>query len=112
MIINWQTLIKKIVSNKTKDLVIENEFKKLKSFNSSYFEGKSHFEDDGMQNWLVFQPMRWYLKLASDNPSITLSWKSKGLSDERIKSPNKIFNPSQNYVGTKARVRFTEDCLK
>ena len=34
------------------------------------------------------------------------------MSDESIKSPNKILNPSQNYVGTKARVRFTGDCLK
>ena len=59
--------------------------------------------------------MQRYFKLASDNPNIILSWKSKGLSDERIKSPttsNKIFDPLQNYVGTKARVRFSGDCLK
>ena len=43
-----------IISNKTKDLVIENELKKLKIFDSSYFQGKSRFEDDGTQNWLVF----------------------------------------------------------
>ena len=86
--------------------------KKLKAFDSSYFHGKSNFEDDGMQNWLVFQPMQRYFKLASDNPSIILSWKSKVLSDERIKSPKKILNPSQSYVGTKARVMFTIDSLK
>ena len=68
-----------------------------------------------MQNWLIFQPIHRYFKLASDNPTIILSWKSKGLSDESIKAPttpNKILNSSQNYVGTKARVRFTGDCLK
>ena len=56
--------------------------------------------------------MQRYFTLASDNPSIILAWKSKGLSDERIKSPissNKILNPSQSYVGTKARVKFNGD---
>ena len=89
--------------------------KKLKAFDSSYFCGKSHFEDDGMQNWLVFQPIQRYFKLASDNPGIILSWKSKGLSDENITAPttwNKILNPLQDYVGTKARVKFSGDCLK
>ena len=59
--------------------------------------------------------MQRYFKLASDNPSIILSWKSKGLSDESIKppsTPNEILNPSQNYVSTKARIRFSGDCLK
>ena len=108
-------LNRKTVSNKTNDLVIENELKKSKAFDSSYFQGKSHFEDDGTQNWLVFQPMQRHFKLPSDNPSIIFSWKSKGLSDERIKSPptsNKFLNPSPRYVGTKAKVRFSGDCLK
>ena len=37
------------------------------------------------------------------------------LSDESIKpstTPNKILNPSLDYVSTKARVRFSGDCLK
>ena len=94
---------------------MKNELKKLKAFNSSYFCDKSHFEDDGTQNWLVFQPMHRYFKTASDNPSIILSWKSKGLSNESIKAPttqNNILDPSQSYVGTKARVNFTGDYLK
>ena len=48
-------LNKKINSNKTKHLVVENELKKLETFNSIYFCGKSHFEDDGTQNYLVFR---------------------------------------------------------
>ena len=35
--------------------------------------------------------------------------------NESIKSPstfNKMLNPSVNYVGTKARVKFNGDCLK
>ena len=81
------SLNRKITSNKTRDLLIENELKKLKTFDSSYFRGKSHFEDDGTQNWLVFQPIQRYFKTASANDSNILSWKSKGLSDESVKPP-------------------------
>ena len=49
------SLNRKIKANKTKNLLVENEFKKLKTFDSSYFIGKSHFEEDGTQNYLVFQ---------------------------------------------------------
>ena len=89
--------------------------KKLKTFDSSYFHSKSHFEDDGTQNWLVFQSIHRYFRTGSGKPSIILSWKSKGLSDENIKAPttfNKILNPSLYFVGTKASVRFSRDCLK
>ena len=37
------------------------------------------------------------------------------MSDESIKSPttsNRILNPSLDFVGTKARVKFNGDCLK
>ena len=51
-----------MTSNKTKHLFVENELKKLKTFDSSYFIGKSHFEEDGTKNWLVFQPIYRYFK--------------------------------------------------
>ena len=44
----------KITSNKTKHLIVEKKLKKLETFDSVYFRGKSHFEDDGTQNYLVF----------------------------------------------------------
>ena len=40
-------LNKKITSNKTKQVLVKNEFKKLKTFDSSYFIGKNYFEEDG-----------------------------------------------------------------
>ena len=43
--INW-----KITENKSKMLLLENEFNKLKTYDSDYFIGKSHFEEDGTQN--------------------------------------------------------------
>ena len=57
-----QSLTKKITSNKTKHLLVENEVKKLQKFDSSYYRGKSHFEEDGTQNYLVLQPMYRYIK--------------------------------------------------
>ena len=89
--------------------------KKLELFDSIYFRGESHFEDDGTQTYLVFQAVCKYFKTVSANDSNILSWKSKGLSDESIRPPstsNKTLNPSVNYVGTKARVKFNGDCLK
>ena len=48
------SLDSKIAENKTKNRSIEKELKKLKTFDSSYFIGKRHFEEDGTQNYLVF----------------------------------------------------------
>ena len=48
------SLNRKVTANKAKKLLAENELKKLKAFDLSYFIGKSHFEGDGTQNYLVF----------------------------------------------------------
>ena len=57
----------KIAANKRKNESIENELKKLKTIDLIYFIGKSHFEEDSTQNYLVFQPMNRYIKLIADN---------------------------------------------
>ena len=44
LITKRSSLNRKIISNKSKHLLVENELKKLKTFDSSYFIGKSHFE--------------------------------------------------------------------
>ena len=95
--------------------MVKNEFKKLETFDSIYFHGTSHFEDYGNQYDLVFQAVNRYFKTVSAKDSNILSWKSKGLCDKIIKLPstsNKMLNPSADYVGTKARVKFNGDCLK
>ena len=79
------------------------------------FRGKSHFENDGTQNCLVFQTTQRYFETVSNNNDHILSWKSKGLSDETTKPPStskNILNSSLNYVGTKTRVEFKGSCLK
>ena len=42
---------RKITTNKTKYLLVENELTKLETFDSNYFIGKSHFKEDGVQNF-------------------------------------------------------------
>ena len=108
------SLNRKITSNKTKHVPVENELKKLKTFDSSYFIGKSHFEEDGVQNYLVFQPIIRYFKIIANTKYIS-SWQSKGLSDETIKPPatsDKSLNSQVSYFGTKARLEFRGSCLK
>ena len=87
----------------------------METFDSIYFCGKSHFEDDGTQSYVVFQTTYRYFNTVCNNDSNISSWKSKGLSHENIKPSsrsNKMLTPSLNYVGTKARGEFKGDCLK
>ena len=57
------SLNSKIAENKTKYESIENELKKLKTFDLGYFIGKSRFEEDGSENYLVFRPTKRYFKI-------------------------------------------------
>ena len=83
------SLNRNITSNKSKHLLVENELKKLQTFDSIYFRGKSHFEEDGTQNYLVFQSMYRYFKrvIGLSTGNYIYFWKSKGLSDENITDP-------------------------
>ena len=104
---------RKITENKTKHLLVQNKLK-LKTFDSGYFIGKSHFEEDGTQNYIVFQPLNKYFKIITNAKYIS-SWQSKGLSDETIKPPatsDNSLNPKVSYYGTKARLEFRGSCLK
>ena len=98
----------RVTKNQTKYLLVESQLKKLLKFDAAYFRGKSHFEEDGTQNYLVFQPMYRFFKRID-------FWKSKGLSDERLDSVTastyKII-PELSFYGTKTRVEFNGSCLK
>ena len=87
---------------------------KPKTFDSSYFIGKSHFEDDGTQNYLVFQPISRCFKIIANTKFIS-SWKSKGLSDETITSyatSDNSITPLIDHYGSKVKVKFNKNCLK
>ena len=86
----------------------------LKTFDSIYYRAKSHFEEDGTQNYLVFQPLRKYFKVIASTNYVS-SWKSKGLSDENITAATTSdykLNPQLSYSGTKTRLDFRGGCLK
>ena len=111
-----ESLSKRITSNKTKHLHVENEFKKLETFDPSSFKGINHFEEDGSQNYLVFKQMQSYFKRIAGvgSGSYIYFWKSKGLSDEMIKSntaSNHNITP-EFYYDSKQRVEFNGNCLK
>ena len=48
------SLNRKITSNESKHLLVENELRKLKRFDLNHFIGKSHLEENSTQNYLVF----------------------------------------------------------
>ena len=101
----------KVTNNKSKHLLAENELNKLKTFDSSYFHGKNYFDEDGNQNYYIFQPISKYLKVIYVNDiNYVLSWKSRGLNEakiESIKTNNYSLNPRMDhYDMSKIRIQF------
>ena len=76
--LNCQVLTEKLQKLKRKIYLLK-ELNKLKNFDSSYFIGKNHFEEDGTQNYLLFQQINKYFKVITNTDYVS-SWKSKGLS--------------------------------
>ena len=104
---------KKITQNKTKHLLVENELEKLNRFDLGYFIGKSHFEEDSAQNYLVFQPIVRYFKVIINSDYVS-SWKSKGSSAETVKPATTFDNsltPTNYYHTSKVRIKFTGSCF-
>ena len=78
-----------------------------------YFIGKSHFEEEGAQNYLVFQPIKRYFKILAN--TYISSWQSKGLSDGNIKpyaTSDNSLSPLIDHYGAKVRLKFNGSCLK
>ena len=91
-------LNRKITKHKTDLLLVQNELNKLKTLDLSYFIGKNYFEEDGAQNYLVFQPLFGYFIVNTiiNVTNYVLSWQSKGLSASTIKPPAKSNNSLTN----------------
>ena len=97
--------IKKVATLATKAELKAEQYKiiKLQAFDSSYSRGKNYFEDDGTQNYLIFQPIYRYFRKIGNTERIS-SWKSKGLLDEIIKPPitsDNSLGPALCYIGNK-----------
>ena len=59
----------------------------LQTFDSSLFTGQSYFNNDGARFYLTFQPIYKTILTFSGLQHTISEWESKGLSNERIKSP-------------------------
>ena len=98
----------KITQNKSKHLVVNNDF--------SYNHGKNYFDEDGGLNYYVFQPLFKSLEVAHiGNITYILSWNSRGLHDTKIKAivtTNYQLNPRMNiYDMGKIRRKFNGSYL-
>ena len=78
-----KNLNRKVTSNKSKHLLVENELKELQDKDSSLFIGRSDFFNNGAQFYLIFQALYYTLKRLDDTEKI-VSWKSKDLSAETL----------------------------
>ena len=93
-------------------MLVESELKKLEKFDPAYFRGKNYFEEDGTQNCLVFRSVYKYFEKAGDKVS---SWKSKGLSDEKIISTTTSTDKSATktiYDNASIKIKFSGDLLR
>ena len=108
-----QEVEKKINANKRNISFIEAIVKKSNKFDASYFTGKNYFDNDGTQNYLVFQQVYKYFKMTGNDVT---SWESKELSSEKItfSGPATTYNKAPNLVYGNARIKlkFNRGCLK
>ena len=52
--------------------MIAEKIAKRLAVDSSYFDDKSYFEDDGIKNYLVFQPVYKYFKMVANTKLLIL----------------------------------------
>ena len=100
-----QTTILNSQNQKTKFQMLVAQQEK---FDSSYFIGKSHFEEDDTENYLAFQPIQKYIKLITNTIYIS-SWKFKELYNESVKptpTSDNSLSPVADYYGSKIKLKF------
>ena len=116
----------KVAENSSCILLYENRLKQKESRTEnleryeSYLKGKNYFDDnDGTQNYLVFQCVYKWFKRVIDNISNNTYvhyWQSKGLSNEKLNTPGTNSNNDQaplvQYDNTRISLKFSRDYLK
>ena len=82
---------------------------------ASYFRGKNYFDEDGTQNYLVFQGVYKYFENVDASKTIIKfyanSWKSKGLSDEKISSASGFKRPFIEHTNARIKLKFDKSIL-
>ena len=97
----------KLTSNKSKHLLVENKLKNLEKFDAAYFRGKHYFDNDGTQNYLVFQPVYKYFEFKHSGKAS--SWESKGLLNEKIASVSASALPQ---IDSLPKILYSNDIIK
>ena len=88
LMLNFQVMIEK-------HLLVETELKMVKTFDSSCFIDKSHFEEDGKENYLVFM-YRYFEQIAGVRTGSYIYYEqSKRLLGEKI---NSVKTPSHSIT--------------
>ena len=89
---------------------------KTQTFDLSYFTGKSYFDDNGLQNYLIFLPVFKYFQIFISTIGKMLRRKSKGLLEESITTPaisvNRFAPKFTHILNFKIAVKFEGNCLK
>ena len=80
---------------------------KVQAFDSSYFHGKSNFEDDDTQYYLVFQPVYKYFKRSAN---IATLCQRSNLNDCLLKVLNLLLHLINRVNGTLKKV-MEKKCL-
>ena len=90
----------RVTSNKSKHLLVENELKKLKTFDLSHIWGKNYFEgDDGTQHALVCQVKEKCFEDDYGSTSKTIRvWSSIGISKQ-----------SSHFAGVASDLKMNKD---
>ena len=98
----------RVTLNKSKQLLVEDEPKKIEKFDAAYFRGKTYFDgSDGTQNYLVFKPMYKFFKTSVKGiTTYVSSWGSKGLSNKKICSvTTSNFNQAPSLACDNVRIK-------
>ena len=106
----------RVTLNKSKYFLVENELNKLEKFDGAYYRGKNYFEDDGTQNYLVFQGACKYFEDVDVSKALIKfhanSWISKGLSNEKMCSVTGFERPFIEYANSRIKLKFDESILR
>ena len=81
------SLNRKITSNETKYLEVQNKLNSLITNDYNFFLGRMYFiSNDGSQNMFVYQPTLDKLELKkNEGTDYVLSWKSNGIYNSKLK---------------------------
>ena len=78
----------------------KEEIEKLKTFDLSYFLGKTLFGDDGFRNMFVYQPTLNTLGLKENNATnYVIGWKSKGAYNSKFTPLHTAFLQNIKFSG-------------